>query len=74
MADTDGGKEDMEMTELRSAVERLQAEMAWVKLMLSKQKPSEAPHVKTSPPTWLATATALAVAIIPAIILTKPWG
>lgn len=61
-----------DMTELKNAVEKLQAEMAWVKVMLSGQRPQDVPQ-RTSPP-WVGALITLAVAIIPAIILSKPWG
>lgn len=60
------------MTELKNAVEKLQAEMAWVKVMLSGQRPQDVPQ-KTSPP-WVTTLALVGVPIVTAIIATKPWG
>jgi hypothetical protein len=66
----EGGND--EMSDLRSAVERLQAEMEWVKVMLSGQRPASKEQ-KTSPP-WVTTAALLGVPIITALIATKPWA
>lgn len=64
----DGGNN---MRDIKSAVERLQAEMEWVKVVLG-QRPQDTGK-KTSPP-WLGSAVVLAAAILPAIIVSKPWG
>lgn len=61
-----------DMTELKDAVRKLQAEMEWVKVMLSGQRPSEVPE-RTSPP-WVTTFALIAVPIVTAIIATKPWA
>jgi hypothetical protein len=66
------GKDDDDVSELKSAVERLQAEMEWVKAMLTGQRPEATPQ-KTSPP-WVTTAALLGVPILTALIATKPWA
>jgi hypothetical protein len=66
----EGGNDDM--SDLRSAVERLQAEMEWVKAMLTGNR-TELKEAKTSPP-WVTTAALLGVPIITALIATKPWA
>lgn len=71
MADDTDRNEGMD--DLRAAIRQLQAEMEWVKVVLLKQEPKDG-GAKTSPP-WLATITALMVAILPTIILVyKPFG
>jgi hypothetical protein len=66
----EGGDDDM--SDLRSAVERLQAEMEWVKAMLTGNR-AELKAQKTSPP-WVTTAALLGVPILTALIATKPWA
>jgi hypothetical protein len=66
------GTPEDDMDEIRSAIRQLQAEMAWVRAMLTGQKPSEASQ-RTSPP-WLTSVSLIAVPIITAIIATKPWS
>jgi hypothetical protein len=60
------------LTKLETTVERMQAELEWVKVVLSGKKPEDT-AAKTSPP-WLATASLLIVPIVTAIIATKPWA
>jgi hypothetical protein len=63
---------DKDMRDLKSAVEKLQSEMEWVKVVLSGQRPQDADK-KTSPP-WLTAAGIVFVPIVTAVIATKPWG
>lgn len=71
MADTDDGTKGNDMGDVRAAVKQLQAEMEWVKVVLSGQKPAEAPQ-KTSPP-WITIVTFVVGPAMAAFIATAPW-
>jgi hypothetical protein len=66
------GDPDEDMDDIKSAIKQLQAEMLWVRSILTMQRPSDAP-LRTSPP-WLTLCLGGLVPIVVAVIATKPWG
>ena len=67
----DGSKGNGDMDDIRTALKQLQAEMAWVKVVLSGGKPASS-DAKTSPP-WVTIITFVVGPAFAAFIATAPW-
>lgn len=59
------------ITKLEQAIERLQAELEWIKMVLGGKVPEHQPE-KTSPP-WVLILIGSVTPLGVAILTTQPW-